>query len=77
MRVKIYATRLDDKPDWNNAAPLLPEPHAGQLPPHPTDGQWLYLATVNTLGEEAAKLSGTARRALQMQGFYIVEFDPR
>ena len=77
MRVKIYATQLGDKPDWSNAALFLPEPRQGPLPPHPADGQWLYLATVNTLGQEAAKLSRTALSALQAQGFYIVESDPR
>ena len=77
MRVKVYATRRDDQPDWTNAALLLPEPSQGPLPPHPADGQWFYLATVNTLGEEAAKLSRIALSALQAQGFYIVESDPR
>ena len=43
----------------------------------PTASGWLYLATVNTLGEEAAKLSRIALSALQAQGFYIVESDQR
>lgn len=71
MRVRVYLTKSEEEPDREGTTLLLPEGHVGDPPPHPDGGTWKYLATVETEGHEAVRLTSIALRALEMQGFYM------
>lgn len=71
MRVRIYMTEGGERSKSGSIRLLLPEAHLGDLPKHPEDGNWSYLASIETDGEKSVRLTRTALRALELQGFYM------
>lgn len=69
MRIRIYMTGGDDS--GGSITLLIPESHLGDLPRHPEAASWSYLASVETEGENSVRLTRTALRALELQGFYM------
>lgn len=70
MRIQIYGTMAADKSVTNGITLLLRE-GAAATPAHPDRGAWSYVTTIDTEGTDAAAMTRTALRAIEMQGFYI------
>jgi hypothetical protein len=71
VRIKIYMTEGSEGSSGGSITLLIPEAHHGDLPKHPEDGKWSYLASIETDGEKSVRLTRTALRALELQGFYM------